>query len=123
MTGCCTHSGPGGAAVREAEVAARARSGKDPAGEPVDPTHGLVGLAGGPVRVGSDDPDHPEEWPERDVRVAPYAIGRCAVTNADFDVFVRSTGHRTDAEAFVRERADRGLVFEITLGDDPLEVV
>lgn len=28
-----------------------------------------------------------------------------------------------EAEAFLRERADAGLVFEIALGDDPLEVV
>jgi len=60
----------------------------------------MVGLPGGVVRVGSDDPDHPEEWPEREVEVAPYAIGRCAVTNAEFDAFVRATRHRTDAEVF-----------------------
>jgi hypothetical protein len=26
----------------------------------------------------------------------------------------------TDAEKFIRDHADRGLVFEVTLGDDPL---
>lgn len=92
MSGCCTPSGPGTATDRVAGVA-HPRSG------PL-PTAGLVGLDGGVVRVGSADPDHPEEWPERDVTVAPYAIGRCAVTNADFAGFVAATGHRTDAEAF-----------------------
>ena len=38
----------------------------------------------GRTRVGSDDPDHPEEWPVREVALAPYAITRHAVTNADF---------------------------------------
>ena len=29
----------------------------------------------------------------------------------------------TEAEAFIREHGERGLVFAITLGEDPLEVV
>jgi sulfatase modifying factor 1 len=61
---------------------------------------GLVPLAGGPTRVGSADPDHPEEWPVREVDVAPYLIGRCAVTNAEFAAFVAGSGHRTDAEQY-----------------------
>ena len=61
---------------------------------------GLVAIAGGPATVGSDDPDHPEEWPVREVELTAYSIGRCAVTNAEFAEFVHATGHRTDAEAF-----------------------
>ncbi len=58
----------------------------------------MVDLPRGLVRIGSDDLDHPEEWPVREVAVAPYAIGRCAVTNAEFGAFVRATEHRTDPE-------------------------
>jgi ribosomal protein S12 methylthiotransferase accessory factor YcaO len=49
-----------------------------------------------------------------DEAVLPDDIG-------DFSATV-SEGHGcwTDAEKFIRDHADRGLVFEITLGDDPL---
>jgi formylglycine-generating enzyme required for sulfatase activity len=67
---------------------------------PVPGTLGLVELAGGTTLVGSDDPDHPEEWPVREVVLAPYRIARMAVTNAEFAEFVEATGHRTDAEAY-----------------------
>ncbi|WP_245156152.1 SUMF1/EgtB/PvdO family nonheme iron enzyme [Nocardioides sp. 503] len=50
--------------------------------------------------VGSDDPDHPEEWPVREVTLGPYRVARCAVTTAEFGEFVAATGHRTDAERF-----------------------
>jgi len=44
--------------------------------------------------------------------------------SADFSAAV-AEGHGCwqDAEAFIRERSDRGLVFELTLGDDPVEAV
>jgi hypothetical protein len=40
---------------------------------------------------------------------------------ADFSAAV-CDGHGcwTDAEVFIRDHADRGLAFEITLGDDPI---
>ena len=60
----------------------------------------MVSLDGGVTRVGSDDPDHPEEWPVREVALAPYAVARHAVSNAEFATFVDATGHRTDAERF-----------------------
>lgn len=60
----------------------------------------MTAIAGGTAVVGSDDPDHPEEWPVRQVSLAPFLIARCAVTNAEFAAFVESTGHRTDAEAY-----------------------
>lgn len=59
---------------------------------------GLVLVAGGAARIGSDDADFPEEWPVREVQLAPYRIARTAVTNAEFAEFVAATSHRTDAE-------------------------
>jgi sulfatase modifying factor 1 len=96
VSSCCTPSGhrghpdqaPGGVA----RVSAARRDG--------DPADGLVALAGGSTLLGSDDPDHPEEWPVREVAVAPFRIGRCTVTNDEFARFVAATGHRTDAERF-----------------------
>jgi pyruvate kinase len=43
---------------------------------------------------------------------------------ADYSARV-AEGHGcwVEAEAFIRERATQGLAFEVTLGDDPLEVV
>jgi sulfatase modifying factor 1 len=54
----------------------------------------------GRTRIGSDDPDHPEEWPVREVAVASFRIARYAVSNAEFAEFVAATGHRTDAERY-----------------------
>jgi formylglycine-generating enzyme required for sulfatase activity len=59
-----------------------------------------MSITGGSARIGSDDPDHPEEWPVREVVLAAYRIATCAVTNAEFAGFVAATGHRTDAERF-----------------------
>ena len=46
------------------------------------------------------------------------------VRDADFSAPVRE-GHGCwqGADAFIRERSKSGLVFELTLGDDPLEIV
>ena len=46
------------------------------------------------------------------------------VREADFSSSVRE-GHGCwqGAEEFIRERSGLGLVFELTLGDDPLEIV
>lgn len=57
-------------------------------------------LVGGRTLIGSDDPDHPEEWPVRDVVVAPFAIGTCAVSNAEYAAFVDAAGYRTEAEEY-----------------------
>jgi formylglycine-generating enzyme required for sulfatase activity len=91
MTGCCSPSrGPAQRPAVEAGVPGPSR----------DRALDLVTLEGGATLVGSDDPDHPEEWPVREVEVAPFRIGACAVTNAEFTEFVAATGHRTEAERF-----------------------
>ncbi|CAA9370447.1 MAG: Sulfatase modifying factor 1 precursor (C-alpha-formyglycine- generating enzyme 1) [uncultured Nocardioidaceae bacterium] len=106
MSGCCSPSGPGGgSSIRVADKPGVLRGG--------DRLDGLVVLAGGRTVVGSSDPDHPEEWPAREVDVAPFAIGRCAVTNDEFAAFVAATAHRTDAE-----RHGWSFVFGGLLPDD-----
>lgn len=57
----------------------------------------FVTLPGGRFLMGSDD-FYPEEGPVHEVEVGPFDLGRYAVTNAEFDRFVRETGYRTVAE-------------------------
>lgn len=93
MTGCCTP--PGRQATPESP-----RTRPSSAVRRGDPHDGMVILPGGRTVVGSSDPDHPEEWPRREVDVAPFAIGRCTVSNDEFAGFVSATGHRTEAERY-----------------------
>ncbi|MEQ3552098.1 formylglycine-generating enzyme family protein [Pseudonocardia nematodicida] len=59
----------------------------------------FAGIGGGEFVMGSDEGPHDDgEGPPRPVRVAPFAIGTCAVTNAEFAAFVEATGHPTTAE-------------------------
>lgn len=57
----------------------------------------LVDLPGGSFVMGSAR-FYPEEGPEHQVTVAPFAIERHPVTNAQFAEFVAQTGHVTLAE-------------------------
>lgn len=57
----------------------------------------LVVLDGGSFRMGSTQ-FYPEEAPVHTVTVAPFAIERHPVTNAQFGAFVSETGYRTVAE-------------------------
>jgi formylglycine-generating enzyme required for sulfatase activity len=57
----------------------------------------LVDLPGGSFRMGSTD-FYPEEAPVHTVSVAPFAIERHPVTNAQFAEFVSATGYVTVAE-------------------------
>ncbi len=85
----------------------------------------LVDLPGGSYRMGSID-FYPEEAPVHTVSVAPFAIERHPVTNAQFAEFVSSTGYSTVAErpldpaAFPSVPADElvsgALVFRQTSG-------
>ena len=89
--------------------------------------------AGGPLRLAPDDAlalvDRASEEgvpiltvdaltvaADREVRRTPH--------RADFSADV-AEGHGcwTDADDFIRARRDRDVVFEFTLGDDPLEAV
>jgi formylglycine-generating enzyme required for sulfatase activity len=58
---------------------------------------GMVEVAGGRFRMGSDR-FYPEERPERDVSVDGFWIDRHPVTVAEFRRFVKDTGHVTWAE-------------------------
>ena len=58
---------------------------------------GMKRLEGGVFLMGSDR-FYPEERPARKIRVAPFWIDECAVTNAQFARFVEATGYRTLAE-------------------------
>ncbi|MET0628077.1 MAG: formylglycine-generating enzyme family protein [Acidimicrobiia bacterium] len=68
-----------------------------------EPTLDLVALAGGVFAMGDESVwayAGDGEGPVHDVTLAPFRIGRCAVTNREFAAFVDATGHRTDAERF-----------------------
>jgi len=63
----------------------------------------MVRLAGGEFQMGSAGPhSYPDdgEGPTRRVRLDPFWIDACAVSNAGFAQFVEETGHVTEAEHF-----------------------
>lgn len=61
------------------------------------PNRGMVWIPGGTFRMGSDE-HYPEEAPAHRVTVDGFWMDRHPVTNLDFTVFVRRTGHVTKAE-------------------------
>jgi len=80
----------------------------------------MVTIPGGTFSMGSTD-GYPEEWPVRTATVAPFAIDRGPVTNAQFREFVERTGHVTVAERRPDQRLYPGavagsLVFRRTTG-------
>ena len=63
----------------------------------------MIYLAGGEFLMGTDDREgfpSDGEGPVRAVRLNPFYIDACAVSNAEFRQFVEETGYRTDAERF-----------------------
>ncbi|MGN7456156.1 formylglycine-generating enzyme family protein [Paenibacillus pasadenensis] len=63
----------------------------------------LVRLEGGEFQMGASDADgfaSDGEGPPRLVRVDPFRIAPCAVSNREFAEFVEATGYRTEAERF-----------------------
>lgn len=50
------------------------------------------------------------EGPVHEVRLSPFAMDACAVSNADFAGFVEDTGHVTDAERFGASFVFAGLL-------------
>lgn len=90
---CCMPTSGGTGAVRRVALAPARRS--DPGRE------GMVLLPGGEFLMGAEDAEgfaNDGEGPVRRVRLAPFRIDACAVTNEQFGAFVGATGHRTDAE-------------------------
>ncbi|MFJ3777964.1 formylglycine-generating enzyme family protein [Streptomyces sp. NPDC090075] len=75
------------------------RSLPAPAGAPRE--DGMVALPGGEFLMGAEDADGfpaDGEGPVRAVRVAPFLVDACAVSNDAYAEFVADTGHVTDAE-------------------------
>ena len=69
----------------------------------VESANGMALLPGGDFLMGTNDDDGfpaDGEGPVRPVRVNPFYIDACAVTNTQFDRFARDTGYKTDAERF-----------------------
>ncbi len=67
------------------------------------PTKGMILVPGGEFLMGTDDREgYPSdgEGPIRKVRLDPFFIDACAVTNAQFAQFVKVTGYKTEAETF-----------------------
>ena len=66
-------------------------------------TDGMTLIPGGEFLMGTDDRDGfpaDGEGPVRPVRVNPFYIDACAVTNQQFERFARETGYKTEAERF-----------------------
>ena len=66
-------------------------------------TDGMALIPGGDFLMGTDDPigfAADGEGPVRSVRVNPFYMDSCAVTNQQFEKFVRETGYKTEAERF-----------------------
>lgn len=64
---------------------------------------GMALLPGGEFLMGTDDTEgfpSDGEGPVRPVRLRPFHIGTCAVTNQQFAAFIAASGYRTDAERF-----------------------
>jgi sulfatase modifying factor 1 len=63
----------------------------------IRPDTDMEWIAGGTYRMGSNR-HYPEEAPAHDVTLAGFWMDRYPVTNAQFEEFVRATGHVTMAE-------------------------
>ena len=53
----------------------------------------LVQIPGGSYPIGSDEGKYAGEAPARRVEVAPFAIARCPVTNAEWELFMEAGGY------------------------------
>jgi formylglycine-generating enzyme required for sulfatase activity len=81
---------------------------------PGDAPPGMVWIRGGRFLMGSEAPHaRPEERPVHPVEIDGFFIDRDAVTNAEFAVFVNSTGYVTVAE---RALDDNGLLSHLPSG-------
>ncbi len=92
--GCCSPSLPHQASPEAASIQPGPHAGSK---------RGMVTLEGGTFLMGGEGPEIWEsdgEGPVREVTLKPFAIGRCAVTNAQFAEFCDATGYVTEAERF-----------------------
>lgn len=88
--------------------------------EPADPATRaelaarLVNIPGGFFEMGARKSTFPADFdcPRRKVRLSPYRIAPCTVTNAEYARFVAATGYRT-----VAEREGWSFVFHLLLAD------
>lgn len=98
--GCCAPaSGGRGRLVPEDGAVREARPGTGA----VRDADGTVALPGGSFLMGTDDAEGfpaDGEGPVRTVRLSPFRIDTCAVSNERFARFVDETGYRTEAERF-----------------------
>lgn len=63
----------------------------------------MIYLSGGEFLMGTDDPEGyiaDGEGPIRKIKVNPFYIDACTVTNSQFEEFVCDTGYRTEAEIY-----------------------
>lgn len=64
---------------------------------------GMVRLDGGKFLMGTDYAEafvQDGEGPVREIELAPFWLAKHAVTNSDFELFVRETGYLTEAERY-----------------------
>jgi formylglycine-generating enzyme len=90
---CCAPSAP----ARDSTAVAEATTTRP------GPTDSMVQLAGGEFQMGNAGAhaySGDGEGPVRRVRLNPFWIDACAVSNADFAQFVEETAHVTEAEHF-----------------------
>lgn len=77
-------------------------------------TNQMVYLKGGQFEMGTDKPVFVAdgEGPKRSVSVKPFYLDKHEVSNAEFDIFVRDSGYKTEVEDF-----GDSFVFENLLSD------
>tara|TARA_A100001037_G_C15153803_1_gene641785 strand:- start:5824 stop:6672 length:849 start_codon:yes stop_codon:yes gene_type:complete len=78
----------------------------------------MVYINGGTFTMGSDDQlgyPYDGEGPTRQVEISPFYIDRWAVTNQQFNDFVRSTGYVTEAERYGWSFVFKNFISEETL--------
>lgn len=80
-----------------------------PASEMTNPTDGsvMVIVPGGTFTLGSNDHDS-DERPQYQIYLRPFAIGKYAVTNAQWAAFVRATGYSQGPGRFSEDLARLG---------------
>ncbi|HEX9997048.1 MAG TPA: formylglycine-generating enzyme family protein [Abditibacterium sp.] len=92
---CCTPSRPQDGATN---LEVRVENGSS-----APSFRGMVSLSGGRFLMGSEGPESWKadgEGPVREVEIAPFWMGECAVTVGEFTCFVEATNYVTDAEKF-----------------------